>query len=378
MTGYSGKYNDGQSAASRSVTVQLQYESLWILDDRGKLIADWPFTSLRPVDELAMAKEVRLRCDGEPEARLLVEDPDFLTELGTVAPQFRLGAHAVKRSLQRAGIAAVGIAAVVALFWFGLPKGVEALARVIPVSWEERLGEAALGDVIAFFGQMADHDPQVCEAPAGKAALDRLVGRLTDVIDTPYEFKVQVVDLDITNAFALPGGYIVIFEGLIESSKSAEEVAGVLAHEMGHVIHRHSTQGMLRQMGISLIFDVMMGDFGGTLGGQIGSVILTTSYGREAETQADVTGIEVLQSAGIKPGGLAAFFRRLQKEDGDIPAAFQILSTHPSFAQRLKDLEKVKDEGAPAMSADDWKALQGICALTKEPAPEDDGDITNI
>ena len=81
MTGYSGKYNDGRSAASRDVSVRLQYESLWILNEAGQLLAEWPFKAVHPVDELATAKSARLRCDDEPEARLLVEDPAFLPEL---------------------------------------------------------------------------------------------------------------------------------------------------------------------------------------------------------------------------------------------------------------------------------------------------------
>lgn len=374
MTGYSGKYNDGRSAASREVSVRLQYESLWILDEAGQLLAEWPFKAVHPVDELATAKSARLRCDEEPEARLLVEDPAFLPELAELAPHFQMGARATRRRLRRAGIAVAGALAVAALFWFGLPKGVEALARVIPVSWEERLGEAALADVLDFFGEMSDQEAHYCTAPEGRAALDKLVQRLVEPLDTPYDFKVLVVDLDITNAFALPGGYVVLFDGLISSSKSAEEVAGVLAHEMGHVIHRHSTQGMLRQMGISMIFNMMMGDFGGTLGGQLGSVILSSSYSREAESEADTTGVRVLQAAGVRPTGLAAFFKRLQKEGAELPSAFQILSTHPSFAQRIKDLEKVEDKGAPAMSDADWQALRKICASPDS----DDGGIADI
>lgn len=373
MTGFRGKFNDGRSAASRDVSVRLQYESLWILDERGQLLAEWPFVAIHPVDELATAKSARLRCDDEPEARLLVEDPAFLSELAEMAPAFQMGARAVRRRLRRAGIAVAGALAVAALFWFGLPKGVEALAKVIPVSWEERLGEAALADVLDFFGELSDQEARFCTAPEGRAALDRLVQRLVGPLDSPYDFKVHVVDLDITNAFALPGGYVVLFDGLISSSKAPEEVAGVLAHEMGHVIHRHSTQGMLRQMGISMIFDVMMGDFGGTLGGQLGSVILSSSYSREAESQADTAGIEVLRGAGVRPTGLAAFFKRLQDEGADVPAPFQILSTHPSFAQRIKDLEKVEDKGAPAMSDSDWQALRKICTPAK-----DDGNITDI
>ncbi len=268
----------------------------------------------------------------------------------------------------RRGIGALaGIAAVVVVFLVALPHGVPYLARMIPVSWEETLGQSILDDLLAFFAAMEDEDEaRTCEVAAGRAALEQLVTRLGSTLESPYDYKVVVVDLDITNAFALPGGYIVLFDGLLDFTKTPEEVAGVLAHEMGHVIHRHGTQAMLRQMGLTLIFDFMMGG-GGSYGAELGGLALALSYSREAELQADGTGIEILRRAGLRPSGLAAFFKRLQSEAGDVTGPFQILSTHPSFAARLDRLKGVEDEGEAAMSPADWTALRAICG------PDGDG-----
>ena len=187
------------------------------------------------------------------------------------------------------------------------------------------------------------------------------------------EHEFHVVRMKEPNAFALPGGYIVLFDGLLDFAKTPEEVAGVLAHEMGHVIHRHGTQAMLRQMGLAVIFDFLMGG-GGSIGAELGSMVLALSYSREAELQADGTGIEVLREAGLRPIGLAAFFKRLQSEAGDVTGPFQILSTHPSFAARLDRLKGVEDEGEAAMSPAEWAALNAICGPDDA---EPDEDLTD-
>lgn len=377
MTEYRGNFNDGERAASYPVVVRLQMRELWIEDRAGKLLAIWPYERLRAVDELATAKTARLTCTESPRARLVVEGENFLGDLAEAAPQFRPRTRAIRRLTRRGLGALAGLAAAAVVFWVALPHGVPYLARMIPVSWEEALGRAVLDDLLAFFAAMENEDRvRTCEAAAGREVLDRLVARLGSAMDSPYDYKVVVVDLDVTNAFALPGGYIVLFDGLLEFAKAPEEVAGVLAHEMGHVIHRHGTQAMLRQMGLTVIFDFVMGG-GGSFGAELGGLVLSLSYSREAELQADGTGIEVLRGAEVRPVGLAAFFKRLQSEAGDVTGPFQILSTHPSFAARLDRLKSVEDEGEAAMSPVDWTALQAICGPEKDDRDEADEDLAD-
>ncbi len=377
MTQYRGTFNDGERAASHPVVVRLQMRELWIEDSAGKLLAIWSYERLRAVDELATAKTARLTCQEAPRARLVVEGEDFLKDLAEAAPQFHPRSRTLRRLLRRGLWASAGIAAAAAVFWVALPHGVPYLARMIPVSWEEALGEAVLDDLLAFFAAIEDQDQvRICEAASGRAVLDRLVARLGSAMDSPYDYKVVVVDLDVTNAFALPGGHVVLFDGLLDFAEAPEEVAGVLAHEMGHVIHRHGTQSMVRQMGLTLIFDFLMGG-GGSIGAELGSLVLALSYSREAELQADGTGIEILQEAGLRPVGLAAFFKRLQSEAGDVTGPFQILSTHPSFAARLDRLKGVEDEGEAAMSRGDWAALQAICGPNKKDPDGADEDLTD-
>ena len=120
---------------------------------------------LRAVDEMATAKTARLTCTEAPQARLVVEGEVFLGDLAEAAPQFHPRARTLRRLMRRGLWAAAGIAAAVAVFWVALPHGVPYLARSIPVSWEEALGESVLDDLLAFFAALEDQDQvRTCEA----------------------------------------------------------------------------------------------------------------------------------------------------------------------------------------------------------------------
>ena len=365
VTPYRATFHDGRTAARRSVTVTLVPEGLRIADDDGRELALWAYEALCLVDERFAGRPLRLKLAEDDGARLAMHDTAVLAELGFRAPQLRerrSGASGIR-------IAALGIAGMVlfgAIVWFALPRLALLAASVIPVSWEEALGERVFGDIAAAFASLDnDRAPRFCESAAGRAALDRLSARLTAAMEAtapaPYRFRVFVLDLKMPNAFALPGGWIVLFRGLIASADDAGEVAGVLAHEMGHVTHRHGTQNIMRAMGLRVLFDLMMGDVGDGLAGGLGQALVYLSYNREAEAEADVAALALLAAAGIGAQGLARFFERLAETRGAMPAALQLLSTHPSHDARARLFAEAAGRGGAAMSAEDWAALQGIC-----------------
>ena len=165
----------------------------------------------------------------------------------------------------------------------------------------------------------------------------------------------------MANAFALPGGRVVLFRGLIEDAGDPGEVAGVLAHEIGHVTHRHGTQAILRSLGLEVLFGLMLGELGEGLFGGIGASLLSLSYSRDAEVEADRVALVLLGDTGIGARGLAAFFKRLAEGGPKLPAALQLLSTHPSHEARARLFEGAMGAQGPAMSAADWAALKEIC-----------------
>ena len=131
---------------------------------------------------------------------------------------------------------------------------------------------------------------------------------------TPYTFRLIVVDNDMVNAFATPGGYIVVFRGLLERTGSAEELAGVLAHEMQHVLRRHGTKTLFRQLSTRALIAVFSGDLE-----SVGTMLETAEalgglrYRRQDETEADREGMRLIQRARVDPAGMIAFFATLEQ-----------------------------------------------------------------
>jgi predicted Zn-dependent protease len=307
---------------------------------------------------------VRLRSRAGGDARLVVRDHGFLDALGRHARHLRSDNLQRSRALPRAlGWSAATIATLVGLY-FGLPLLAEPIAAMMPLSWEERMGQSVRGQVLSLFGRNA----RQCDGEPGRDALDRLVRRLAATTPSRYTFRVVVVDNPLVNAFAAPAGYIVVFRGLIDKASSGEEVAGVLAHEMGHVIERHSTEGLIRQFGLQLIVGAMIGDAAGigSTASDIGTQLAALSYGRAAEREADRVGTEMLNRADIKGAGFVGFFRRIGKEAGAMESGvLRYLSTHPPTAERAADIEARAIGEGEAMSAAEWRALRAICSATR-------------
>lgn len=360
-TWYPGSFSDGRTAARHDVTVSLEAFGLAILDADQRLIATWPYRELALVDDGSPSGPVRLRRAEDP-ARLTILDGAALAALTAHAPKLAGPRH---RGLRALGLVAAGLAGAVALgvlAWQGVPLAARWTAAVVPVSWEETLGERLFDEVVAILTDDDAGESRTCEAAAGRAALDRLTARLADAAQAPYRFNVFVVDADLPNAFALPGGWVVLFRGLIEQAESPEEVAGVLAHEIGHVVHRHGTERIFKALGVQLLVQIVMGGVSDGLMSSAGQILLLLSYSREDEAEADAAALDLLAAAGMRNDGLAAFFRRLAEQDSDLPEALRFLSTHPSHGARARDLARPQGSAGAAMSDDDWQALRQICA----------------
>jgi Zn-dependent protease with chaperone function len=365
MAPYSGSFNDGRSAARQEVSVRLDLSGLRILGPDGREVARWPYEALRLLDEDLGTRSLRLKCGEEGAARLTLADRRLLADLAAYAPQLARTRRGHPGLLRALGLGALGLFVFLALVWVVVPRMAEWTAGLIPVSWEEALGERAMEQTLEVLSALGEGRPRSCAGPAGQAALERLSARVAAAMDTtadaPYRFQVSVLDFKMANAFALPGGRIVFFGELIGQAESPDEVAGVLAHEMGHVSRRHGTQALLRSLGLEVLFGLLLGDLGEGLFGSLGAAMLSLSYTREAEAEADALALDVLEGAGIRADGLAAFFERLAETDRELPAALKLLSTHPSHEARARLFADAAGQGGPAMSAADWAALQGIC-----------------
>lgn len=271
---------------------------------------------------------------------LYLKNPDVILAFRQAVPDhlnqpLERAAEQVRRARQRHrmvwGIVGGMLLASVLGLWFGSDLLVEIAVDRIPVEWEQKLGESAYRDFLAQQDVVKD-GPSV-------AAVKEMTHRLTDPIpENPYTFEITVVKSDVVNAFALPGGYIVVFTGLMKKAESPEEVAGVLAHELNHVLQRHGLERIVKQLGLVAVVSIILGNQQG-LGGimkQLGVELMTLKFGRAQETEADLTGLELLYRAKVNPEGMITFFQRLaEKDDGRV----EWLSTHPMSSARADHLK---------------------------------------
>lgn len=232
---------------------------------------------------------------------------------------------------------------------FGLSKAPAIVARLVPPSVERRLGDAMIGD----FGN------RFCTGPGGKAALSTLAARIGA---SPDAVDIQVAAIPMVNAVTLPGGRIILFDGLLQAATSPDEVAGVLAHELGHVENRDVLETLLRQLGLS----VLLGGVEGHIGGYTNAV-LSTAYSRGAESRADAFAIGALGRADISPLPTAQFFKKLGGDSGKPSGAAVVmsyLSTHPVSATRAAAFTRsARANGGytPALTPAAWAGLKSIC-----------------
>lgn len=155
----------------------------------------------------------------------------------------------------------------------------------------------------------------------------------------PWHF--HVVQDDAINAFAIPGGHVYVHTGLINNADNAAELAGVMAHEISHVLARHSTEQLSRQYGLSVIAGAVLGQNPGQLA-QIAAQIVAggalARFSREAEEEADRIGIQAMAAAGYNPNGMASMFEELLEHRQSQPGRVeQFFSTHPLTEDRLRD-----------------------------------------
>jgi len=249
--------------------------------------------------------------------------------------------------------------------WLGSDALVTWTVGLIPTEWEKQIGEAAMQDVLA-------QQEVIWEGPAVEAAKE-MTTRLTEQIpNSPYRFTVTVVKSPVVNAFALPGGYVVVFTGLIREANSPEEVAGVLGHEINHVLQRHGLERIVKTLGVMAVAAILFGDQQGLIGlaKQLGVEIVTLKYGRDQETEADLTGLRLLHKAKVDPAGMITFFERLAQSEKD-KERVELLSTHPMSAPRAARLKAelaTLPKFVPEPFALDWEKIQSSLKSVSPPA----------
>lgn len=198
--------------------------------------------------------------------------------------------------------------------------------------------ESSLGASIAESLKSRGH---VVFSGAGFEKVQRVWERVSKgITDSPYKFNVTLVDTAEINALAAPGGHIVVFTGLLEKTQSPEELAGILAHEVAHCLKRHGLKRIAKSLSVGALVTILIGDPGGI--GRVvrdfGANMISLSYSRSDEREADQQAVEILVKAGIDPSKFPEFFRRMGTESID-SGLLSVISSHPSYSERYSNIQ---------------------------------------
>jgi predicted Zn-dependent protease len=200
--------------------------------------------------------------------------------------------------------------------------------QLLSIEKEEKMGEAYV-DLIMLNPMYGEFDNSQVDS-AIRVLGDRLEEGLED---SEYNDSFLVFESEMINAFTLPGGNILISTGLIGFCDTPEELAAVMAHEMGHVEERHVLARLIKELGIDILTS---GDQ--YVIGEVTGLFTSTSFDRKQEEEADLFAAHLLENSGIEPRTLATLFRKLEEETGnELMNQFEIISTHPNFRSRIRE-----------------------------------------
>lgn len=221
----------------------------------------------------------------------------------------------------------------------------------IPVSNDRVLGDLGFAQLQPGLKLLPPEDPH-------SRAVETIGTRLAR--DSTWQYRFHVEDNPELNAYALPGGIVVVHSGLIAATHRPEELAGVLAHEIRHVEERHSVKALVKSFGLRALWVMVTGDLAGTFAGELGASLIENTFSRDAEREADEGGFDLLVARQIDPSGMESFFGTLADEErkSGLPGPVAWFSTHPqslarqqALAERLKNLPQ---HDFPPLAIEPW------------------------
>lgn len=339
------RYYDGRTARGHEVRLRLRSDLLLIDVAEGVPLANWPINEIRRSGSWEGRGPFALLCEAHPDARLLLPDGGSAALFRSMVPQLAAAERVRnRRALRWVGLGTLAAVLAVALVYEAVPRW---LAPAIPSSWLEPLGDTLLAGL--------EEEHALCADSVGRQALERVANRLAATAGYDGKIRVDTLRWRELNAFALPGDRIVLLSGLIDQAEP-DEVAGVLAHEVGHVVNSHVNEAVLRALGVQFLLTFLTGT--GDLAAAA-TALAGLGYSRAAEKEADRFAVAAMRAEALRISGLRRFFRRLREEEGrsDIPSW---LSTHPATADRIL---AIPDDplGVDPFTPGEWQVIRSTC-----------------
>ena len=330
MDAYTGKYYI-QGGEEQDATMLLLKDrvSIGLRDEHGNpRIVYWPYDQIIR-DNFWKRGQAIVRCGTYPVQTIEVSAKEFADKLESIFKEREkswIGRTLNKNVMGIVKVLAVFFALLAAAYIWLIPFLAERLSKKVPLSYEERLGDEIYNQLKPSF-----------VIDAEKTAHTNDFFRELN-IQSPYNIRITVVNDTIANAFAMPGGNIVVYDKLLAGMSSYEELAALLSHEFTHVNEKHTTRSLFRKLASSLFLSIILGDVGA-----VGNVIINNaddlkglSYSRKLEKEADSKGLKLLSDRKIDCNGFIRLFELLQKEVGQTKGqSREWISSHPDIKKRI-------------------------------------------
>ncbi|WP_439557120.1 M48 family metallopeptidase [Dyadobacter sp.] len=325
------RYNDGRSVAAHDAVLELM-PGYWLITPKQQnadfQTVRWELPGI--VTEQGFTNTFIFRYGEHPQQTIECKTenlPEILKQKypNRVFFKRRISDNIFKSPLTLVGFIVLVTGLLAATYFFILPFAAEKVAGQIPQPVEVRLGDALYDNLIS--GYKVD------------SSLSLKVNDFAKAIDfkTKYPIRISVVKEKELNAFALPGGHIVVFDGILQKMKTKEELAALLAHEVSHVHYQHSLRSIFRSLSGYLFVSLIFNDVSGIIAvvAENSNMLVNLTYSRELESEADRKAMEVFQAQGISLKGFVDLFKILDTA-AEGTASNELLSTHPLTADRMQ------------------------------------------
>lgn len=333
MNTFTVLYFDGKTSKSNVATLFLeptQWQITFTDTENAAITVVWELNSIQ---KRAFSARIYAYEYGEfPKQYIETENTEFENTVHTLYPNFYKPNYFFSLVEKQKSIVAISLAIIsffVLSYLFLLPYLGERIADYTPITVEKKLGNALYD---GFIQQYSIDEKQTKNANDFANAIH---------FNTNYTIKVTVVKNPIVNAFALPGGHVIIFDGIIKKMKTKEELAALLTHEVAHIHYKHSLKSIFRSLSSYLFISVLLNDVNGVVAvlAENSNMIRNLGYSRNLETEADEKGMEIMQRNKISIKGYVSLFEILEKENSD-HELHNLLSTHPLTTDRIKQAKK--------------------------------------
>ncbi len=353
------RFFDGKQIQPFSATVELTDSglSIKIIKNDSELELIWSWRNIQVMEPPHENRDILLGYKETPGARLVLKDKSHYEAIAKNIPCENIKLSSVAHPWRKVMIIVVLTCISITALLIGIPLASPFIAKHVPESWDDKLGQFVIKQTVS--------NDKECVNPKGKKALQKLIAKLNNASKQNMDVRVVTGEENDINAFAVPGQHIIVFSGLINFADSPDELAGVLAHEMGHAIEHHPTEGLIRSLGISIVMTASLGSSADYV-----TNLLNLKHSRKAEQAADDIAITLLQQANISTLDFAKFFEKLSKDDnalGENEKYLEYISSHPGLLDRMRHIQQQDNakNTTSSLSAQEWKDLKEICSQTK-------------